>query len=210
MRAALARTMLALAALCMGSRYRDWGLAMQAELEEAIEAGTPLRFAFGCLVASWSRMPMHEEGRFSLTAYALALGLIVPVAAFQIGSTVSDFPGFMGLGGFAAPGSVESYLLASTYQVIPLLAALSLLLGAAQLRMAWVLLNRDWARVERAGAFTLAAAMTIIILLGLLDFHLAQALRQGAILLIELAALAVLVRWQTALPQPAWADEATG
>lgn len=55
--------MMTLATACMEEQHREWGLAMQAELEEAIDAGKPLRFAFSCLVAALRRMPVHNEGR---------------------------------------------------------------------------------------------------------------------------------------------------
>lgn len=211
MSAPLSRAILKLAASCMEKERHAWGLAMQVELEEAIAAGKPMRFALGCLAVSLCRMPTHEEGRFSLTAHALALGLMVPVATLQVGGTLFGFSRFLSIGSFAAAGSLQGYFLTSAYQaLIPVLAALMLLLGVGQVRMAWALLNRDWARVETAGALTLAAAMTIFILLGLLDFDVTQALRQGAILLIELAALAILARWHAELPQPAYADQATG
>jgi hypothetical protein len=211
MRVSLARAMLGLATLCMATKHHAWGLAMQAELEEAIEAGKPLRFALGCLAASLCRMPTHEEGRFSLTAHGLAIGLMVPLAALQIGGTVLGISHLLHIGSFAAAGSLQAYFLAGAYRVaIPLLAILTLLLGLGHLRMAWMLLERDWRRVETMAAFTLAAAMTSIVLIGLLDFDIAQALRQCAIVLIELAGLAVLGLWHTELPERACIDLATG
>lgn len=211
MRARLCRAMLTLAIACMSNKHHAWGLAMQAELEEAIDAGKPLRFALGCLAATLSRMPTHEEGRFSLTAHALAIGLMIPVGALQVSGMLLGISHFLSIGSFAAAGSLQSVFLASAYQAaIPLLVVLTLLIGAGHLRMAWTLLDRDWPRVETTAAFTLAAAITIIVLLGLLDFNVAQASRQGAIILIELTGLAVLSRWHAARPELGSAGPATG
>lgn len=182
---------------------------MRIELEEAIAEGGGLRFALGCLVASWWGMPAHDEGRFSLTAHALALGVIVPMGAFQVVGLWRGFPALLRTGGFAAPDSLQGYLMTSAYQgLTPLVAVVSLLLGWAHLRLAWTLLDRDWARVEAAGALSLAAAITVTILIGLLDCNVAQSLRQGAILLIELMIVAAVARWHAELLQPPQADQA--
>lgn len=209
MRVALSRAILTLATLCMRSRDYGWGIAMRSELEEAIADGGGLRFAFGCLVASWGRMPAHDEGRFSLTIHAFALGLIVPIGSFQVVGLWHGFPAMLSIGDFAVPNSLQGYLMTSAYQgLTPLIAVVSLVLGGAHLRLAWTLLDCDWARVEAAGAMSLAAAVTIVILIGLLDCNVGQALRQVAILLLELAIVAALARWHAELPQPPQADQA--
>ncbi len=209
MRATVSRAILALATFGMRSRDQGWGIAMRSELEEAIAEGAGLQFAFGCLVASWGRIPTHDEGRFSLTIHALALGLIVPIAAWQVTGLCQGFPAMLRIGDFAAPDSLQGYLMTSAYQgLTPLIAAVSLLLGVAHLRLAWMLLDRDWAGVEAAGAMSLAAAVTTIILIGLLNCDVSQALRQGAILLLELTIVATLARWHATLPQPSQTDQA--
>lgn len=209
MRAALSRSILTLATLCMRSRDHGWGSAMRSELEEVIAEGAGLQFAFGCLVASWGRMPAHDEGRFSLTIHALALGLIVPLGTLQVAGLWQGFPAMLSIGDFAVPNSLQGYLMTSAYQgLTPLIVGVSLLLGGAHLRLAWTLLDRDWARVEAAGAMSLAASVTIIIMIGLLDCNVGQALRQGAILLLERAIVATLARWHAELPQPSQADQA--
>lgn len=209
MRAAISRAILTLATLGMRSRDQGWGIAMRSELEEAIAEGAGLRFAFGCLVASLGRMPTHDEGRFSLAIHALALGLIVPMGAFQLVGLLQGFPVMLSVSDLAVPNSLQGYLMTSAYQgLTPLIAAVSLLLGGAHLRLAWTLLDRDWARVQAAGAMSLAAAVTIIIMISLLDCNVGQALRQGAILLLELAIVATLARWHAELPQPSQSDRA--
>lgn len=203
MSAPISRALLTLATACMRPEHRAWGVAMEAELEEAIDAGKPFSFAFGCFAAAVARMPMHEEGRFSLTAHAFALGLMIPLAALQIDGTVLGFYRFLGSGSIPATGSVRWILLGNCFQaLVPLLAALTLSLGVFHLRMAWVLLQRDWLQVVKAAALSLAAAVSIIILLGLLGLDVGQALLQATLLSIELAVLFLLARWHADLPQP--------
>ena len=211
MMTSVSRAMLTLAMACMGEKHRAWGLAMRAELEEAIDAGKPLRFAFGCLAVSLMRMPTHAEGRFSLTTHALALGLMIPMAALQIGCAVIGSPYFPTGSGAAAVSAFQMTLLTSAYQALmPLLAVLLLLLGVGQLRMAWTLLDRDWPRVMATGALTLATTMAIVTLRGLLYLDLGHTLVQGVILAIELAVLAGLGQWHAELPPIACADHPTG
>ena len=207
MRTPVARAMMTLATACMEEKRREWGLAMQAELEEAIDAGKPLRFAFGCLVAALRRMPVHNEGRFSLTAHAFALGLLIPVAALQIGLALFGFPHALARGSILTSG--QNALLAGTYHAtIPLLVLLMLALAIGHLGMAWLLLNRDWPRVVKAGALTLSTTIAIETFMAVLNLDISQALLQGAILMVELAVLAGLASWHADLPQPAEADPA--
>ena len=92
MRAPVSRALMAVAAACMGERRRDWAMAMQAEFETAADEGDALPFAAGCLAAAWREMLVREEGHFLLTSYALALGLMIPMATLQIGSALLGFP----------------------------------------------------------------------------------------------------------------------
>ncbi|QCB56674.1 hypothetical protein E5675_21010 [Sphingopyxis sp. PAMC25046] len=200
--------MMTLATACMEERHREWGLAMRAELEEAIDAGKPIRFASGCLVAALRRMPVHPEGRFSLTAHAFALGLLIPVAALQIGCAVFGFPHSLARGGMLTSG--QNALLAGTYHaLIPLLAVLMLLLAIGHLAMAWMLLDRDWSRLLKTGALTLSTTIAIVTFMAVLNLDTAQAALQGALLLVELAVLAGLASWHTDLPQTRGADRTT-
>ena len=201
MRTPIAQAMMTLAAACMEEKHREWGLAMQAELEEAIDAGKPLRFASGCLVAALGRMPLHSEGRFSLTAHAFAIGLLIPVATLQIGLALFGFPDTLARGSALTSG--QNALLAGTYHAtIPLLVLLMLVLAIGHLGMAWLLLNHDWPRVVKAGALTLSTTMAIVTFRAVLNLDISQALLQGAILVIELAVLAGLQSWHADLPQP--------
>jgi hypothetical protein len=214
MKAAVSRAMMALAICCLGESRREWGTAMQREFETAATEGKPLRFALGCLAAAWREMVTREEGRFTLTNYTLALGLMIPMAALQIGCALFGlpylYPGQGGLSGALLAGEAHEALVRSTYQAaVPSLALLLLVLGLGHLRIAWALLERDWTRVTRTGTLTLAAAVTLIIVLSVLFLDCSQALLQAAVLAIELAVVSVVARWHAQL-FPAAATEHPG
>lgn len=209
MRTSIARAMVTLASACMEEKHSEWGLAMQTELEEAIEAGKPLRFAVGCLAASLRRMPVHNEGRFSLTAHAFALGLLIPVAALQTGLALFGFPHSLARGSALTSG--QNALLGGMYHAtIPLLVVLMLVLAIGHLGMAWLLLNRDWQRVVKAGALTLSTMIAIVTFMSVLNLEVGLALLQCAILMVELAVLGGLASWHADLLQPREADLAAG
>jgi len=88
MKLAFARAMMALAAHGLGEARRPWGVAMLAEFDAAADAGQPLRFAAGCLIAAIRELPRQEEGRFALASYALALGVMLPMASVQLGAAL--------------------------------------------------------------------------------------------------------------------------
>ena len=204
----MSRAVMALAIACLGEHRREWARAMQAEFDAAAEDGKPLMFALGCLAASWRAMPTHEEGRFVLTNYALALGLMVPMAVLQIGCAVLGFPylypGQDGLRGALMSGGAQELVLRGVYQAaVPSLTALLLLLGLGHLRIAWVMLERDWSRVTSVGTRIMAAAATLIIFMTALFLDSSQAVLQTAVLAIELAVLFLLARWHAQLFPPA-------
>ncbi len=92
MKAALSRAIMALAMCGMDESRREWSAAMRAEFDAAVPEGRSLSFATGCLVAAWREMLTREEGRYTLTNYALALGVMIPMAAVQIGSALFGLP----------------------------------------------------------------------------------------------------------------------
>jgi hypothetical protein len=145
MTGALPRALLALSARCLGERRRDWALAMEAELDSAQADGRALGFALGCLVAAWRQLPAQAEGRLLLARNALAFVLIVPAAALLVSTVVAGFP-FSYLGTAGVP-----LVNLGNQSAVPPLAALVLLLAGAQLRLAWLLLERDWGRVAETG-----------------------------------------------------------
>lgn len=214
MRAPLSRALLALAQCCLGESRREWGAAMRAELETALAEGRPIGFAAGCLAAALRELVTREEGRFTLTSYALVLGLLLPMAALQIGCALLGlpylYPHQLGLAGALLEGSAHEPLLRSIYQsAIPSLALLQLLVGLGHLRIAWTMLEGDWRAVTRLATLTLAAVATLLLFMGVLFLDGSQVLRQGGVLAIELATIAIVARWHAQLV-PARATEMSG
>lgn len=201
----LSRAIMTLATAAMGESRREWAMAMEAEYEMAAADGAQLRFATGCLIAAWRDMLRVEEGRFMLTSYVLALGLILPMAALQVGCALFGlpylYPGGGGLVGALLEGSAYEHLLRSIYQsaILPL-ALLQLLIGLGHLRIAWGMLERDWSGVTRTGTSILAGAVTLILFMSILFLNSRQALLLASIVAIELAILAILARWHARLP----------
>lgn len=214
MKAAVSRAVMALAASCLGESRREWSAAMQAEFESAVADEERLPFAIGCLAAAWRGMLTSGEGRFVLTNYALALGLMIPMAALQIGCALLGFPylypGKDGLAGALLEGGAHEVLLRDLYRAaVPSLAMLLLLLGVGHLLIAWAMLDRAWSRVTRLGALMLAAAATLVIFMSVFFLDCSQALLQTAVLAIELAAVTMIARWDGQLC-PAAAPEQPG
>ncbi|RHW18837.1 hypothetical protein D1610_01410 [Sphingomonas gilva] len=204
MNAPLSRAIMAVAVCCLDESRREWSAAMRVEFETVAVEGKPLPFAIGCLAAAWREMLTREQGRFTLTNYALALGLMIPMAALQIGCALFGFPylypGQDGLRGALLEGAAHEILIRGVYQAaVPSLALLLLLLGLGHLRIAWAMLERDWARVKRMGTLMLAAAATLIIFMGVLFLDSSQALLQVAVLTIELATVPMVARWHAQL-----------
>ncbi len=202
--AAVSHAVMALARCCMGESRRDWSAAMQAEFETALEEGGALPFAMGCLATAWRELLTREEGRFTLTNYALALGLMLPMAAVQIGCALFGlpylYPGQSGLGGALLLGAEHESLLRPFYQTaVPPLALVQILLGLGQLCIAWAMLERDWARVMRMGTRTMAGALTLVIFMSVLFLDCTQALVQAGVLAIELATVWLVARRQAQL-----------
>ncbi|MEO7467408.1 MAG: hypothetical protein ABIV36_10375 [Sphingobium limneticum] len=214
MKTAIARAVMALAACCLDESRREWSAAMRVEFETAITEGKPLLFAAGCLTAAWRELLTREQGRFVLTNYALVLGLMIPMAALQIGCALLGlpylYPGQRGLSGALLEGGAHEILLRGLYQAaIPSLAFLQLLIGLGHLRIAWLMLERDWVGVTRLAMLMAAAAATLILFMSVLFLNGTQALLQGAVLAIELATVSIVARWHAQL-FPAAATEQPG
>ena len=211
MKTMLARAVMALALCCLGAHRREWAAAMRAEFDAAAEDGAAFGFAAGCLAAAGRELLTREEGRFVLTSYALALALMLPMAALQIGCALLGlpylYPDAHGLSGAMLEGGTHELLLRGVYQAaIPSLALLQLLIGLGHLRIAWLLLEGDWARVTRAATRTLAAAATLILFMTVLFLDGSQALLQGAVLALELATVCGVARWHAQLFPAAGAE----
>lgn len=199
MTAPLSRALMAVAAACMGERRRDWAMAMQAEFETAADEGNALAFAAGCLAAAWREMLVREEGHFLLTSYALALGLMIPMATLQIGSALLGFPYLYPPGdGLPVPlieGGGHHHALRNVYMGVPSFALLMLILGVGHLRLAWVMLERDWSRALRVAIAMFAAVATLVLVMSAFFLDSSRVLLHGGVLAIELATVAMVARW---------------
>lgn len=202
MRAAVARALMALATCCLGESRRDWALAMQAEFDEAGTA--QLGFAAGCLIAAAREMPRHAEGRLMLADHALALGLIVPMAFLQFACAIGLLGGQGGIYAMLAiDGGHEPYLIEAQFSAVPVLLVLWLLLGICHLRLAWLLLDRDWQGMVQAGAMIASAALTLVILVTVLRLAASFLAPVIGMLGVEAIFLLVLAQWDGRSPSGA-------
>ena len=198
MTAAISRAVMALAICCLGESRREWARGMRAEFDEAIAEGEAFPFATGCLLAAWREMPGHAEGRLVLATYALALGLLIPMAVLQFALALGYSSVFVGLdpfNGHLLPGISHNAMLASSqFSVLPCLLSLWLLLGVGHLRLAWVLVEQDWARVAKVSAFIGATLTTLVIFTGALVLDVTFVMLQAAAMGLEVAALVAVAR----------------
>jgi hypothetical protein len=200
MKTALPRALMALSTSCLGGQRHEWARAMQAEFEAAADEGKPMSFALGCLVAAWREMPAHEEGRFVLASYVLAIGLIVPAAALMLASIFAGGAAAHLAGDLLPVGNGRDPLLTeANVSAVPSLAVLVLLLAAGHLSIAWTMLERDWQRVAASTRLTAAITVTLAIFSGLV-FLSDSGLIHAAVSALELAGIFVLARWHAELP----------
>jgi len=200
---AVAKALMSLATCCLGESRRDWAFAMQGEFDAAIEEGCPLTFAAGCLIAAWREMPRQAEGRLVLANYALALGLLLPMAVLQFTHAIGVillFIGQVGPGGLLSSGGTQNpYLVWSQLSAAPILLMLWLLLGVGHLRLAWVLVDRDWSSVVKVGALIGAATVTLFTFMGVLFLDVGSLISHAAALAFEFAAIIAAARGQARL-----------
>jgi hypothetical protein len=198
MTAAVSRAVMFVAECCLGESRREWALAMRAEFEVAVAEGRPFVFAAGCLVAAWREIPNHAEGRLVLSAYALALSVLIPMAVLQFALALgfsSIFAGGEAFNGVLVVGASQSPVLASSQlDAVPSLLALWLLIGVGHVRLAWVLVELDWARVAKVAALIGAATITLFILTAALVLDVTFVVLQAAGMVIELTALIALAK----------------
>jgi hypothetical protein len=206
MKAGVSRALMSLATYSLGESRRGWARAMEAEYEAAIEAGEPFAFAAGCLIAAWREIPRHAEGRLGFINHALALGLLVPMAVFQVVRAI-DCAAALARDTGATP---NPYLIWSHATATPVLLILWLLLGIGHLSLAWMLMERDWVRVVKVGAMIGAAALTLVLFMGVLFLDVASLTSEAAALSIELAFILATARGHARLivdaapDLPAW------
>jgi hypothetical protein len=188
---ALAQAMVALATRCLGDHRRDWALAMRGELEAAGADGRSLSFAWGCLTAAWRELPRHAEGRHMIASHGLALVLVIPTATLLVASLMSGVP----YSYLAALGGEEPLLSDGNLFALPSLSLLLVVVAAAHLRIAWLLLERDWAGVFTVGTLLAAVTVTLLLFTGLVFVTFIFPLALTAALAIELAVIFALARW---------------
>jgi hypothetical protein len=204
MMARISRGLMALAVCALGDHRREWALAMQAEFQAASDDGKSLRFAIGCLMAVCRDLPTHEEGRFAVSSHVFALAVLVPLAALMISSILIGFPASylerVVLPDLFGMGSEQTPLLSDgNKSAVPAFAMLVLLLAALKLRMAWLALDRDYARLIKVGLLSAAATATLVIFSTVVFVHPLAACAQIALLAAELIAAWSLAQWHSRL-----------
>lgn len=193
---ALPQAMMTLTTVSLGERRRDWALAMESEFEVALEEGAPLAFATGCLAAALRELPRHAEGRLVIAKYALALGLLLPMAVLLFGEGAA----LLSLLGGSAGGSPATGVDASSYAVwarlsaAPVMLLLWLSLGIAHLGLAWTVVAQDWSGVVKVGAGVCATLLTLVVLMAILFLDLDSLAPQAAAIAVELGVIAIVAR----------------
>ncbi len=174
-------------------------MAMEAEFEAAVEDRRPFLFALGCLFAAWREIGKHSEGRLIVATYALALGVLIPMAAMQFQQAVGFLSSAEGppFGNPSASDGPNLYLIWSQNSAIPVLLITWLLLGMAHLFLAWMLVEGDWPRIVKCGTLIGAAMITLSLFMGVLMLDLSSLRAQVAELAIEFVAVVSISRWHT-------------
>jgi hypothetical protein len=199
----VAKALLALATRCLGDSRRQWALAMEAEFDVAAGDGKALGFAAGCLVAAFRELPRHREGRLACASHALAFGILIPIAALQLACALGSSNAPTGPavihGILAESGAQGPYLASAQLGAVPALSLLWFLLGAGQLRLAWLLLERDWRGATEAGALIVAAIVTLFLFMEVLFLDVTALALQGAAIMLELGAILAAARYHWTL-----------
>lgn len=198
-----------LARHCIGAGRGDWGAAMQAEFEEAARDGRPLAFATGCLFAAWREMGMQQEGRGVLANYTLALGMLLPMAALQLGGAVglaTPYGDRAAIGMLASQAGANPYLICVHASAASLVALLWLLLAAAHVSLAWMLVDENWPGIVKSGAVIGATTTTLALFAGVTMLDPSALIPQVAGLAVEYVAIGLVARRQARflriLPDP--------
>ena len=197
MTVAVSRALLSLASRSLGSDRRAWAMAMEVEFEEAVDDGRPLMFALGCLIAAWREIGKRSEGRLTLASYALAVGVLIPMAALQFQQAAGFLSSGEGLP-FGMPGAgatLNSYLIWSQSCATPILLIMWLLLGATHLCLAWMLVEGDWPRIMKCSTLIGAAMITLSLFTGVLMLDMSPLSVPVAALAIKFAAIVAMFRW---------------
>lgn len=192
----LSRALMTLATGGLGESRRDWALAMESEFEIAVEEGAPLTFAAGCLAAAWREVPHRAEGRLAIANYALALGLLLPMAILLFGE-VAVLPALLTgtVHGLPPMGeNVSAYVVWARLSAAPVMLVLWLSLGLAHLGLAWTLVERDWSRVVKVGALIGAILLTLVFLMAVLFIDLQSLAPHAGAMVAELGIITLVAR----------------
>lgn len=196
MSAPFSRAVLTVAVRSLPAHRRGWGMAMEAEFGAAAGDRRPLSFALGCLGMAWWMMPTHVEGRQALARHALAVGLMVPMAAALLTGVLGGVSGFHAaeivLHGPATHAPAGVPVTAANRAAVPGLMLLLLALAAGHLRLAWLVLARDWTRAVATGTLNAAAALTLVACAAVLFLGDPRALMQAGVVLAELGTVCAL------------------
>lgn len=207
----LARLLMGMAVAAMAVDRRDWSDAMTAEYDAAAADGRALPFAAGCLVAAWRNLFTSPAGRYVVTGYTVVLGIMLPMAALQIGCALFGlpylYPDQRGLAGALLVGGGHEALLRSLYlAALPALALIQMVAGVGHLRLAWCVVEQDWADALRWSLWTMAGVTALVIVMGVLFLDGRQAIAQAVVVASELAMLHVIARRDAAARVPAGSE----
>jgi hypothetical protein len=210
MSATIARALMALASHCFGEDRREWAHAMEREFEAAQQDERGLSFAGGCLAAALGELPRNEEGRYRLASDAAAL-LFVAAGAALVATVVAGFPASY-LGGNAGiiplAGSEQAGMLLNEANrcAVPPLAMLVLLLAGFHVRLAWLVLERDWHRVVTCALGAVSVTCSLLLFTAIVFADPAAALVHVGTLVIELPGIALLALWHASLARGSLAE----
>lgn len=202
--ATLSRCVMTLAIAGLGDRNREWGLAMQGEFEAAIDDGRPLFFAFGCLLGAWRMRLADPDGRFALASYALAVGLILPLASvLAVGAIVGfpylDFAQDNVVGILAVDGAPTTLLDDGNRAAASSLSMVVFLLAGTSVLIAWAILDRNWVRVAAVERLTMAATLTLLMFIALLRFDETRMILPILGFVAQHVVVLTLMRWHCRL-----------
>lgn len=207
MTARLSRLVLAVAVRSLPTHRRGWGMAMEAEFAATVADRRVLGFALGCLGMAWRMLPTHAEGRGMLARHALAIGLLLPVAAVLLTGVLGGVSGFHAAEivthGPAMPAGTGVPVTAANRAGVPGLMILLLVLASGHVRLAWLVLERDWARAVATATFDAAAALTLVACAGVLFLGDPRVLAQAGVALVELLAVHAFARLKERADWPA-------
>lgn len=200
MMTALSRIVMRIAIRCLGDRRGEWGRAMGGEFEMSIADGKPLTFAIGCLLGAWRARLTDGEGRFAMVSYALAVGVILPLAAVLAVGAIDGFP-YLDFaqndvfGILSVHGAASTLLNDGNRAAAPALSLAVFLLAGTSVLIAWAMLDRNWDRVAAIERFMAATTLTLMMFVGLLGFDQTRMILPILLFVAQHVAILMLMQW---------------